>query len=114
MTWLKNGNKIFEYINGRSPPFRNFTILGAVIDVRITFIALPFFVVVRVVNSPCWSVVLPFLQTNYIHLGCVLFNVHFPHLAGFLEYGISNKVLRKQTKHVNTIQKHLKDYENFN
>lgn len=34
VTWLKNGNKIFEYINGRNPPYRNFTIPGAVIDVR--------------------------------------------------------------------------------
>lgn len=35
VTWLKNGNKIFEYINARNPPYRNFTIPGAVIDVRI-------------------------------------------------------------------------------
>ncbi|XP_055699185.1 uncharacterized protein LOC129799383 [Phlebotomus papatasi] len=32
VTWLKGGNKIFEYINGRNPPFRNFTIQGGLID----------------------------------------------------------------------------------
>ncbi|CAO1390958.1 unnamed protein product, partial [Diamesa tonsa] len=33
VSWLKNsGNKFFEYINGRSPPYRNFTIAGAEID----------------------------------------------------------------------------------
>ncbi|CAO1392575.1 unnamed protein product [Diamesa serratosioi] len=33
VSWLKNsGNKFFEYINGRSPPYRNFSIAGAEID----------------------------------------------------------------------------------
>jgi hypothetical protein len=34
VTWLKNGNKVFEYINGRQPPYRNFSVAGAEIDVR--------------------------------------------------------------------------------
>lgn len=33
VTWLKNGNKVFEYINGRQPPYRNFSVSGAEIDV---------------------------------------------------------------------------------
>lgn len=33
VTWLKNGNKVFEYINGRQPPYRNFSVTGAEIDV---------------------------------------------------------------------------------
>ena len=38
MTWLKNGlGKFFEYINRRNPPFRNFTIPGAEIDVSKIF-----------------------------------------------------------------------------
>lgn len=32
VTFLKSGNKIFEYIKGRSPPYRNFSIAGAEID----------------------------------------------------------------------------------
>ena len=39
VTWLKNGNKVFEYINGRQPPYRNFSVLGAEIDVRSTTMA---------------------------------------------------------------------------
>lgn len=34
VTWLKNGNKVFEYINGRQPPYRNFSVAGGEIDVR--------------------------------------------------------------------------------
>lgn len=37
VTWLKGNGKIFEYINGREPPYRNFTVPGAEIDVRIFF-----------------------------------------------------------------------------
>lgn len=33
VTWLKNGNKVFEYINGRQPPYRNFSVAGGEIDV---------------------------------------------------------------------------------
>lgn len=34
VTWLKNGSgKFFQFIKNRNPPFRNFTIAGAVIDV---------------------------------------------------------------------------------
>lgn len=33
VTWLKNGNKVFEYINGRDPPYRNFSVAGGEIDV---------------------------------------------------------------------------------
>lgn len=34
VTWLKSMSKVFEYINGRQPPYRNFTVPGAEIDVR--------------------------------------------------------------------------------
>lgn len=34
VTWLKANNKFFEYINGRQPPYRNFSVAGAEIDVR--------------------------------------------------------------------------------
>lgn len=37
VTWLKGNGKIFEYINGREPPYRNFTVPGAEIDVRIFY-----------------------------------------------------------------------------
>ncbi|XP_054273112.1 uncharacterized protein LOC128993320 [Macrosteles quadrilineatus] len=30
--WLKHGHKIFQFVNGRKPPFRNFTLHGAQID----------------------------------------------------------------------------------
>lgn len=35
VAWLKNGVKFFEYINGRVPPYRNFSdvVTGAEIDV---------------------------------------------------------------------------------
>ena len=38
VTWLKNDHKIFEYINGRNPPYRNFTIPGGVIDVSSEYL----------------------------------------------------------------------------
>jgi hypothetical protein len=31
--WLKGGNKVFEYIKGRQPPFLNFSTPGAEVDV---------------------------------------------------------------------------------
>lgn len=34
VTWLKGSGKVFEYINGRQPPYRNFSVPGAEIDVR--------------------------------------------------------------------------------
>lgn len=34
VTWLKGNGKVFEYINGRQPPYRNFSVPGAEIDVR--------------------------------------------------------------------------------
>jgi len=34
VTWLKSSSKIFEYIKSREPPYRNFTVPGADIDVR--------------------------------------------------------------------------------
>jgi hypothetical protein len=36
VTWLKSNSKIFEYINGRQPPYRNFSVPGADIDVSTT------------------------------------------------------------------------------
>lgn len=33
--FLKNGIKIFQYVKGRKPPFRNYTTPGAVLDVSI-------------------------------------------------------------------------------
>jgi hypothetical protein len=33
VSWHKNGLKVFEFINGRDPPFRNFTVTGSEIDV---------------------------------------------------------------------------------
>ncbi len=34
VVWFKSGaSKFFEYINGRDPPFRNLTLVGAEIDV---------------------------------------------------------------------------------
>lgn len=34
VTWLKGGGKVFEYINGRQPPYRNFSVPGAEINVK--------------------------------------------------------------------------------
>lgn len=34
VSWLKGHSKMFEYINGRQPPYRNFSVAGAEIDVR--------------------------------------------------------------------------------
>ncbi|RZF39880.1 hypothetical protein LSTR_LSTR016887 [Laodelphax striatellus] len=31
--WLRHGKKIFQYVKGRRPPFRNYTIPGAHMDV---------------------------------------------------------------------------------
>ena len=31
--WLKNGKKIFQFVQGRTPPFRSFAIHGAELDV---------------------------------------------------------------------------------
>jgi hypothetical protein len=31
--WLRNGKKIFQFVQGRTPPFRNFSIPGAELDV---------------------------------------------------------------------------------
>jgi CD80-like C2-set immunoglobulin domain len=36
VTWLKGNSKVFEYINGRLPPYRNFSVPGAEIDVRVS------------------------------------------------------------------------------
>jgi hypothetical protein len=33
VSWYKNGQKVFEFINGRDPPYRNFTVTGSEIDV---------------------------------------------------------------------------------
>lgn len=33
--WLRGGNKIYQYIKGRNPPYNNFSIPGAEIDVSI-------------------------------------------------------------------------------
>ncbi|XP_039288035.1 uncharacterized protein LOC111051029 isoform X2 [Nilaparvata lugens] len=30
--WLRQGRKIFQYINGRTPPYRNYSIVGAQLD----------------------------------------------------------------------------------
>ncbi|KAF6205205.1 hypothetical protein GE061_019372 [Apolygus lucorum] len=34
--WLKGGRKLFQYVKGRTPPFRNYTTPGAVLDVSTT------------------------------------------------------------------------------
>jgi hypothetical protein len=31
--WLRNRKKIFQFVKGRTPPFRNFSIPGAELDV---------------------------------------------------------------------------------
>jgi hypothetical protein len=31
--WMRNGKKIFQFVQGRTPPFRNFSIPGAELDV---------------------------------------------------------------------------------
>ena len=31
--WLRGGSKIYQYIKGRNPPYNNFSIAGAEIDV---------------------------------------------------------------------------------
>ena len=31
--WLRNNKKIFQFVQGRTPPFRNYTIPGAELDV---------------------------------------------------------------------------------
>ncbi|CAB0000839.1 unnamed protein product [Nesidiocoris tenuis] len=33
--WLKGGRKLFQYVKGRTPPFRNFSTPGAVLDVSV-------------------------------------------------------------------------------
>lgn len=35
VSWYKNGHKIFEFINGREPPYRNFSVTGSEIDVSL-------------------------------------------------------------------------------
>jgi hypothetical protein len=40
--WVRNRNKIFQFVNGRTPPFRNFSIPGAELDVSITIIVVNF------------------------------------------------------------------------
>lgn len=35
--WLKGGTKIFQYVKGRTPPFRNYSTLGATLDVSTVF-----------------------------------------------------------------------------
>lgn len=40
--WFHNQRKIWQYVKGRVPPFRNHSISGSVIDVSI------------VVQRPCW------------------------------------------------------------
>lgn len=39
--WLRGGNKIYQYIKGRNPPFNNFSIVGADIDVSIALFVSP-------------------------------------------------------------------------
>jgi hypothetical protein len=36
--WLRNRKKIFQFVKGRTPPFRNFSIPGAELDVSLTMI----------------------------------------------------------------------------
>jgi hypothetical protein len=31
--WLRNGKKLFQFVKGRTPPFRNFSTPGAELDV---------------------------------------------------------------------------------
>jgi hypothetical protein len=33
VNWLRNGKKIFQFVKGRTPPFSNFSIPGAELDV---------------------------------------------------------------------------------
>jgi hypothetical protein len=33
VNWMRNGKKIFQFVQGRTPPFRNFPISGAELDV---------------------------------------------------------------------------------
>ncbi|KAL0280495.1 UNVERIFIED_CONTAM: hypothetical protein PYX00_001765 [Menopon gallinae] len=36
--WRRNGRKVFQFIKGRRPPFRNFTMPGGTVDVsKLTF-----------------------------------------------------------------------------
>ena len=36
--WVRNRKKIFQFVKGRTPPFRNFSIPGAELDVSLTTI----------------------------------------------------------------------------
>jgi hypothetical protein len=33
--WLRNGHKFFQFVKGRTPPFRNYSIPGAELDVSL-------------------------------------------------------------------------------
>lgn len=36
--FLKNGKKMFQFVRGRNPPFKNYTVKGATLDVSIYYI----------------------------------------------------------------------------
>lgn len=48
--WLRGGNKIYQYIKGRNPPYNNFSIAGAEIDVST-------FHCIVTINIPLWLIV---------------------------------------------------------
>uniref|UniRef100_T1I2B0 Ig-like domain-containing protein n=1 Tax=Rhodnius prolixus TaxID=13249 RepID=T1I2B0_RHOPR len=39
--WLKGGRKIFQYVKGRTPPFRNYTTPGALLDEEAPILSKP-------------------------------------------------------------------------
>lgn len=43
VSWYKNSQKIFEFISGREPPFRNFSVSGSEIDVSLRHYPLTLF-----------------------------------------------------------------------
>lgn len=36
--WLRNRDKIFQYVRERTPPFKNYTVEGAVLNVSIFYL----------------------------------------------------------------------------
>lgn len=43
--WLRGGKKLFQYVKGRTPPFRNYSTPGAVLDVSTLCQELSHFVI---------------------------------------------------------------------
>jgi hypothetical protein len=55
--WIRNGKKVFQYVNGRIPPFRNYSVPGAELDVSLTSIINVILCIINLFTFLCnWSV----------------------------------------------------------